>query len=270
MKKEISSQELKTIQLNILRTFHAFCKQNQLRYYLYGGTLLGAVRHKGFIPWDDDIDIAMPRHDYDVLLKTFNKKYAGTCYHLISPENNSAYYVPFAKILDTRTTLHETVKTQIELGVNIDIFPLDNFSNTPWKARLLFHRIDFWRKLLRYKQIIKRPGHAAWRQIIVQTVQGILTLCPISLIVKQMGKLGHTYSNKEMSHFVCSIWATLPKEIMYGSWFTQETTAEFEHEFFNIPNGYREVLTCLYGPDYMTPPPVEQQQTHHGNYAYYK
>ena len=105
MKKEINVEELKQIQLNILKFVDKFCKENNLKYYLAYGTLLGAVRHKGYIPWDDDIDIIMFREDYEKFVTTFKD----VNYKVFATEVNSKYPYPFAKVGDTRTYFEEEI-----------------------------------------------------------------------------------------------------------------------------------------------------------------
>ena len=101
--KELSSKDVKKVELDILINFDRFCKKNKLRYYLAGGTLLGAIRHKGFIPWDDDIDVCMPRPDFEKLIKIFPDKYENK-YILKSIKRDNFLY-PFAKIINNKTKI---------------------------------------------------------------------------------------------------------------------------------------------------------------------
>ena len=128
MKKvELSLLEIRKISLQILDEVHRFCVSNQLRYTLFHGSLLGAVRHKGFIPWDDDIDIAMPRRDYEIFIQKF---FAKNC-KVFSIKNESRYYLPWAKVCDCKTIKEENILNQddLVLGVNIDLYPVDTISN---------------------------------------------------------------------------------------------------------------------------------------------
>ena len=119
----MSLEEHKKVQVDILVSFAKFCEENNLRYFMAYGTLLGAIRHKGFIPWDDDIDVWMPREDYNILIETFKSK---NNYQLIDPRGKMARH-PYVKIIDINTIKIEKLVDYREgnLGVDIDVFPLD-------------------------------------------------------------------------------------------------------------------------------------------------
>ena len=120
--KELSLQEIKEIELDILKMFHSFCIENNIKYYLSHGTLLGAIRYKKFIPWDDDVDLLIPRKDYDRMLSIFKDNER---YHLFAFEKDSKYSYPFAKLCDMTTRKDEFgYENGVELGVDIDLFRL--------------------------------------------------------------------------------------------------------------------------------------------------
>ena len=147
---KIGLDEIKKIELDILIYIDSLCKQNHLRYFLCGGTLLGAIRHKGFIPWDDDIDISMPRPDYDKLISLIG---SNSSYMVLTPANCDFYY-NFAKVVDTRTTLCEIDNTPIKnMGVYIDIFPLEGMPDND------IEREQHYKQLDRVREKIKSFAH---------------------------------------------------------------------------------------------------------------
>ena len=109
MKTELTSEELKSIELQLLDVLADYCQEHNLRYYLAYGTLLGAMRHKGFIPWDDDIDVMMPRPDYDKLINTFNQNNTNPEVGILSHVNDNRYYLTFSKLISRKTVLKEEV-----------------------------------------------------------------------------------------------------------------------------------------------------------------
>ena len=161
--RAINSDELKSIQLDLLQKTADFCENNGLRYFLCGGTLIGAIRHKGYIPWDDDIDIAMPRPDYEKFVRIFNL--TQNYYQVMSIETDPDYAYAFAKVYENRTVLKElhypgdafgvyidilydnrTVLKELHykgsIGVFIDIFPADGVKNTNQIRKImLLHKL---------------------------------------------------------------------------------------------------------------------------------
>ena len=131
--------ELQQELLKILKWFHGFCVENNLRYYADGGTMLGAVRHKGFIPWDDDVDVCMPREDYNKLISlsaSLPKPYV-----LETPQSEAKDFLyAFSKIYNTDTTLIEKGKKNIKRGIYLDVFPLDGLGNSEKEAKKNFAR----------------------------------------------------------------------------------------------------------------------------------
>lgn len=142
----IELDELKSIELDILLAFHDYCEQKGLSYMLYYGTLLGAVRHQGFIPWDDDIDVVMPRDDYEAFFRSFPCDSSFETIKLISYRDRSSIY-PFIKLVDTRTEVVEDfVDPRYKTGVWIDIFPMDGLpeDDRPFKEnRKAMRKYDF-------------------------------------------------------------------------------------------------------------------------------
>ena len=177
----MATYEIRPLQLKILETLLAIdevCRKHNLRYYIIAGTLLGAMRHKGFIPWDDDIDIAMPRSDYDKLL-AHCKEWLPAQYELICAENDTNYPHPFAKIQNADTTLIEREHMNYLGGIYIDVFPLDGVPENRIARRWHFIKYKFYVKALYFTyRNPYRHGHgpSSWLPLLCRklfTVEGI-------------------------------------------------------------------------------------------------
>ena len=149
MKKIEDIQELRQIQMGILDEVHQFCEQHGLRYFLSSGTLIGAVRHRGYIPWDDDIDIYMPRQDYEQFLLTYTD--AKGIYRAINPATEPHYYYTFAKVVDQRTRMVEKETEGYEIGVYLDIFPVDYVTDNLSRRERVFRIKKLLYKIRRCK-----------------------------------------------------------------------------------------------------------------------
>ncbi|MGQ0468134.1 MAG: LicD family protein [Sporichthyaceae bacterium] len=169
----LSAADVRRIQLEILRTFDAFCSAHNLRYYLAYGTLLGAVRHGGFIPWDDDVDVMMPRTDYERFVSAFAAEPNRRGLQVRACSNTPGWPYPFAKVVDLTTTLHEGVGLP-PLGVNIDVFPVDGLPNLAPLRSLDGRLIGVLRTLHAAKMVVPRAGRARARVLLVQLAQSLL------------------------------------------------------------------------------------------------
>ena len=265
--KELTLQELKDIELDILKMFDSFCKENNIRYFLAFGTLLGAIRYKKFIPWDDDVDVLVPREDYERLITLFQDS---DKYHLYSFERNRKYAYPFAKLCDMTTRLDEIFysKSKVQLGVNIDIFPLDHFDDDLQEAKREILRIRKCNACLSYMKVDK-PQTRNPIKFLVWTM--IITYCKmrgnqyyIRKVIRECNKPGQKGS-RYVGAKAWPIWGD--SIITPAESFAQAIEIEFEGEKFPAPIGYDAYLTCLYG-DYLPEPPKEKQKTHHSFKAY--
>ena len=129
MKLKLTEKEIKQYSFAILKDIKKVCEELKLTYFLDGGTLLGAIRHNGFIPWDDDIDVSMPRPDYEIFIREYNK-YCNKNYKLKSITTDLKYGIPYAKISDTTTILYKFGRNAFGQGLSVDIFPIDAYPNT--------------------------------------------------------------------------------------------------------------------------------------------
>jgi lipopolysaccharide cholinephosphotransferase len=255
--RKIEIEELKQIQLNILKDVHDFCIERGLRYSLGGGTLLGAVRHKGYIPWDDDIDIMMPRPDYDIFVKEFNSYKS----HLIcgAYENNKKFIYPYAKIYDNRTYWREEYYTE-SYGINIDLFSIDGFPNK--NNKILFYSFCFLLKILLTALYVKIQKKSNWKNLIIFFV-------PLSYIKKINNKFFKIYKF-DHSVFVGAVNGRyLEKECYLKKVFSEYMELDFETIHCMSIKDYDCYLCGHYG-NYMQLPPIEQQIGHHTTEAYWK
>lgn len=266
--REIDSSELKKLQIGILDCFDRFCGKNGIRYWLDYGTLLGAVRHKGYIPWDDDIDIAMLREDYEKAAALFNSQADGACiFQTPSNDKNSRY--PFGKVIDTRTVLYEYGEAGIETGVYIDVFVYDNAPDDPEKAKRVFRRRDFLGRVRRL-QLPMRKGVRGAKKVLYQVGSAILRPVPGSAVNRALDQNARKYekiSAAKVSPFVDPYDAT--RFSAEKSLFQDLIPVEFEGKMYPAPRDYDHWLTTLYG-NYMELPPAEERVCHHSFKAYYK
>lgn len=262
MKRNIEVEELKQIQLDILNFVDVFCKKNNLRYFLAYGTLLGAVRHKGYIPWDDDIDILMFREDYEKFVMTFKD----SRYKVFATEVNPKYPYPFAKVGDTKTYFEEEIKDVIDTGVNIDVFPLDYLPED--KVQSITKRRNILQKIWIAKRLPRLKRRGFLKNAVLAISQSLLAVFPVRFIVKKMEDNAQKYNLKESS--VCgNIAYGYDPDVYPSSDFKEVIELPFEQYMFPCPKEYDNVLTVMYG-DYMKLPPKEKQVSHHHFIAYWK
>lgn len=262
MRKELTLKELQIESLNILKDVHDFCVNNGILYSVAYGTLIGAIRHHGFIPWDDDVDIIMPRDHYIRFCKTYSSKR----YNLKSRLNDKDCYLAFARVYDDRSTVIETVIPwcKEKNGVWIDVFPADFVSDDERSFRK--HKFDLWR---RWKAITIaraatvnfdscKPILFSVRLMIkkVITINGRITRMLLDSFIKKAAAVTVQSSN-HWSQLTCMDGYEWHKTAS----FSDTVLMKFEDTEVMVMNGYDEVLRECYG-DYMKLPPVEEQVGH--------
>ena len=262
-KKAITFEEQKRISLEILKNVAEFCDNHGLQYFLAYGTLLGAVRHKGYIPWDDDIDIQMPRADYNKLIEIFNSEKTVGYYKLIAPTDKSARHT-FVKVTDTRTI---KLEPEIDysngmLGVDIDIFPIDGQPQGDEQYDKWYHALIRLYSL-HYLFVID-PKKTMKRKIVLPLLN---LLTNKEKVLKRAQKL-HAKYPYDSSEYVGTIESNynIKQNRHKKELFSEVTMLKFEDTYLKAPTGYDEILTTLYG-NYMVPP--KNQTTHHINEAYW-
>ena len=268
--REIGIDEAKKLLVEAAKHLDELCEKNGLTMYLAAGSLLGAVRHKGFIPWDDDIDVFMTRPDYDRLVEICRADNNGR-YKLLAHELDKNYLYTFGKMVDTRTLLIEKGgDAGVEMGLFIDIFPLDGLGNDVETAKKHMKKVQ---KLINLNlSFLVKP----WRKEVPFLKNAAIAACRVLATVygkerihKKLYESLHSlpYEDSALVGGFCDqtsdsrIW---PKEIFFG-----KERLPFEDTSFYAPSGWDEYLTRFFG-DYMTPPPPEKQVLTHGYELYDK
>ncbi len=261
--KEISIEQTKPLLLNILLDFHRYCEKEGLRCFLHGGTLLGAIRHKGFIPWDDDIDVAMPRADYERLFENFENSGHPEYLRLKDYRTTPGYFYPFMKLEDTRTLMRSPGKEQFEIGLHIDIFPLDGMPKHEWAANV-FMRIQ---RLLRHVTTCASlhlgvKGRSLPKKLFLLFFKTVTLGAPPSFWNKLINRRARRYDWLDSAWTGNVVWVDYADRKARSESFRGASRVMFEsHEFHAIgnPDGY---LSVMYG-DYMTPPPPHKRNSVH-------
>lgn len=247
-----------------------FCRKNNISYYLLGGTLIGAVRHKGFIPWDDDIDICMLRNDYNRFIHEFSD--SSGRYELLAFENDENWYLPTAKVIDTNTFLSEDVPGAKDIGLFVDIFPIDNCPGEYNTSCKFANSLNIYRQMLTYKNLGYSKNRYRVKNAILRVLHGVLKPVSKKWLVEQITCKASKYCDGDDNCKFVGELTNMPygcREIYEKEWFKQTVELEFEGRKYWAPVGYHNVLTMCFG-DYMKLPPAEQQISHHENKVYWK
>ena len=270
--KQLNTKEIKKVELEILNSFHSFCEENNLIYFLAYGTLLGAVRHKGFIPWDDDIDIYMPREDYEFVINNFNKRKKDKNVEVYSIKQNNKFYVPFAKIINNETFVLENITEKYPIGIWIDVFPLDNLSSSYKKAWILIKRVRFYKilNLIKIYTFDKRTNniYELLEKYICKLVKKIIFFIKNKDIIIKIDSLSQKYNKEKNSKYIGYVAEFVGNNIMEKKWFEERILIDFEGYKFWVSKDYDKILNFCFG-NYMQLPP-ENKRINHQLEAYWK
>lgn len=264
--KELSLQEIKKIELEILKTFHSFCVENNIKYFLSHGTLLGTIRYKGFIPWDDDVDVLVPREDYNKIISLFKDTEQ---YQLFAFEKNGDYRFPYAKLCDMTTIKDESAfDNGVKLGLDMDIFPLDVWADDLEKAKKEVKILSKTNFRLGLTKLHKPDSINPVKRLIKGIMMLFCKLHGSKYYMKKIINISTRYQGKPNRYLGNKAWCVYgERDILPAEIFEEQIELEFEgHKFFG-PKGYDAYLTSLYG-NYLPEPPKEKQKTHHSFKAY--
>ena len=262
----LTQEELRDLQLKSLEMldyFKKFCEENNLLFYLCGGCCIGALRHKGFIPWDDDIDIFMPRADYEKLYKIWGEKVTSERFSCLKTTENLFIGNIFTTIVDNNTTLIKDYQKKLDIphGITMDVFPLDGCPSSKVKRMIQ----KFWAMVysLYMAQVIPKK-HGKFIGFLGKI---LLNIIPNKNLRYKIAK----YAEKRMSKYDISKCQKIT-ELCAGPHYMQNEYPkkafeaaiykEFEGRMMPLPVGYHDYLKIAFG-DYMTPPKKEGQKPHH-------
>lgn len=259
--------------LDILKAFIKICEEYGLTYYCCAGTAIGAVRHHGIIPWDDDIDVIMPRPDYDRLLQIAKHTDFGN-YELITPYDDETYPLYFSKLANKNTTLIEDRQIPCVIGLYVDIFPLDATDDDVEKAMKLKDK---------YTKIINRLNAVSthntfgeymtllmdvkeWGRFVIKTLAYFCRPALRRHLIRQMDRMSHLYDYETAKNVQVYTGSYGHREVFPKSWLGKGKEFRFEDTTVLLPENYDEYLRHFFN-DYMQFPPEEQRIEKH-NRAY--
>lgn len=265
-KKEVTPEQVKEIGYRILSDVAAFCEDNGIQYALACGTALGAIRHNGFIPWDDDVDICMPRPDYERFLDMYTSKQ----FALYDTRYQKDYPYAFAKVCARNTVLIDDIEEPCRFGVYIDIFPIDGLPESDVLRKKHMNMLGWDFRLLAWKRTHRGKKLDIPHKLIMLAAKSVLHIIPIRFLIWKLEydvkKYSYTRSGY-VGHLVSpSPWGTdvKPKAV-----FENPVRHVFEDREFFVPGDVDKYLTLEYG-DYMQLPPEEKRVAKHDFVAYYK
>lgn len=258
---EVELRELKACELQMLKKFIEVCEKLDLKYYLIGGTLLGAVRHQGFIPWDDDIDVGMLRRDYEIFISKAQELlpeeyFVQTCF------TDLEYPYNFAKMRNSNTTFLETALRNFNInhGVFIDIFPLDYYPDSRLQISLMELKKKFYTSRIKESFYYQTP----LKHTVLGSLQVIASKICYPSVQKAVYAKERLYKKIKTGKKLANhggAWGK--KEIVPSEWYGKGCKLLFEGIEVTVPEKYELWLTQVYG-DFMKLPPIEKQVSHHG------
>lgn len=261
-------QEIQAVELEILIKIDSICREQNIQYFLQYGTLIGAIRHKGFIPWDDDLDIMMPRDDYERFIQYMkNHREDMKPIELIHYSTNKKYIYPIARVSDSRYTVEYPDTEDYGLGIFVDIYPLDGCGESWEEAKTIIEGFEWNKELIRLAGIdhFVRSPLGKFRSLVKRIFFHVFKITGPKPVLKQVDRKAKKRNYNSSSIVACTVWTYVP---MLREWL-QPIEWEFAGHVFYIPKEYDKILRKNYN-DYMQLPPENERVGHHAYKAYLK
>ena len=262
--RKLDEAEIKEVELGVMDYIHSLCQKEKINYSLGYGTLLGAVRHKGFIPWDDDIDISLKRDEYDKLYQAIQKD-NDPVYKVVSWENDARYPYPFYRVYDARTVYDNNyIENDIDLGICVDVFPFDYYAD----VNKDMVKLDTYRRLSVYTLYGIHNKNAKLKNIVRYLLVLVFRLTRVKTWNQKMNILS---MQEKDGDFIDYLMENKRVSTKFDKSFLDTTIdSPFEDRVYKIPAAYQQILSVIYGDDFMEIPPLEKRVKHDDFLAYIK
>lgn len=262
--RQLNEEEIKEIELGVMDYIHNLCEKENINYSLAYGTLLGAVRHKGYIPWDDDVDISLKRDEYDKLYQAVLRD-NDPIYKVASWENDSRYPYPFYRVYDARTVYENNyIENDIELGICVDVFPFDYYAD----VNKDMVKLDTYRRLSVYTLYGIHSKTAGLKNIVRYLLVLVFRLTRVKTWNKKMNMLSMQTNESDSIDYLMENKRTSTK--FDKTLLDKVIDGPFEDRTYKIPEASHQILSAIYGDDFMEIPPVEKRVKHDDFVAYIK
>ncbi|AMD96710.1 lipopolysaccharide cholinephosphotransferase [Streptococcus sp. oral taxon 431] len=262
--RQLNEEEIKEIELGVMDYIHNLCEKENINYSLAYGTLLGAVRHKGYIPWDDDIDISLKRDEYDKLYQAVLRD-NDPIYKVASWENDARYPYPFYRVYDARTVYENNyIENDIDLGICVDVFPFDYYADVNKEMV----KLDTYRRLSVYTLYGIHSKNAGLKNIIRYLLVLVFRLTRVKTWNKKMNLLSMQANDNDSIDYLMENKRTSTK--FEKTLLDKVMDSPFEDRTYKIPEASHQILSAIYGDDFMEIPPVEKRVKHDNFIAYIK
>ena len=262
--RQLNEEEIKTLELGVMDYIHNLCERENINYSLAYGTLLGAVRHKGYIPWDDDVDISLKREEYDKLYQAVLRD-NDPIYKVVSWENDSRYPYPFYRVYDSRTVYENNyIENDIDLGICVDVFPFDYYADVNKEMV----KLDTYRRLSVYTLYGIHSKNAGLKNIVRYLLVLVFRLTRVKTWNKKMNLLSMQANDNDSIDYLMENKRTSTK--FEKTLLDKVMDSPFEDRTYKIPEASHQILSAIYGDDFMEIPPVEKRVKHDDFVAYIK